>query len=157
MSQLAQPKSTHQLHLLSRNSSFFASKPTHALLHLVGALLLNRVQLAKSTSNHSAWNSAGTWEERKIELKTAENLLKESLDRISGSLSASLKFTELKKIEGEVHSVVSRGKAKLGFSLSLEFLICEEPTEKNANSASLSIEEFSDDGDYEVDKETMTQ
>ena len=73
-----------------------------------------------ATSPHaSAWNSAGTWEERVV-TAPAHAALKARLLAAAFPASPRLKFTGVPMLNGEVRLVCVRGKVRCGYELRLE-------------------------------------
>ena len=73
-----------------------------------------------ATSPHaSAWNAAGTWEERVV-TAPAHAALKARLLAATFPASPRLKFTGVPLLSGEVRLVCVRGKVRCGYELRLE-------------------------------------
>jgi len=74
----------------------------------------------------SAWNTAGTWEDRKLKADQLNKVLLEFWDssETKGSLEAShgLKLVP-KVIKGEGSLITVRGKRKLGYDLTVEITV----------------------------------
>jgi len=102
-------------------------------------------------SNHSAWNTSGTWEERKIEIKIIMDALENKLLNLPIAGGAA-KIVKINKCDGDAKLILSRGKKRLGYTLAIQYNY--EATGKDSSSTgTISFKELQDDGDYEVDVE----
>jgi hypothetical protein len=101
---------------------------------------------AAAPSAGSAWNAAGTWEERDISSKAREALRGAlvSAEPLAAGAGRGLKVTKVTKCDGSVTKIASRGKIKVGFELALAFewelLVAGAPVA----TGSASIEELVD-------------
>lgn len=79
-------------------------------------------RLTHVASGASAWNAAGTWEERPVPLSWVQEqlglVLAEVAHRHQG---AEVAVVEVTSCSGEAHQWLVRGKKRAGFELSIEF------------------------------------
>jgi len=100
---------------------------------------------------HSAWNTAGTWEEKRLDTSKIFNALENKLLNQTVA-NGKAKIVKVAKCEGEAKLIVSRGKKRLGYSLTIKYRV--EGTDSKAEpkpQTSITLKEFLDDGDYEAD------
>ncbi|CAI5735175.1 unnamed protein product [Hyaloperonospora brassicae] len=77
-----------------------------------------------SSDSRSAWNSAGTWEERDKSEWARERLKHHILTSFSfdgGAEGLCVKATSIVRCDGEAKVVFSRGKKRCGYELSVKF------------------------------------
>ena len=95
-----------------------------------------------STNKGSAWNTAGTWEEKHLNVKDLEEALKNTQIMQDGYRVEDI------SIDGGHISVVSvRGKQSLGYNLKTEFKV-KAPT---GVTYTVKCDEVNEYGDPEVD------
>ncbi|GMH54391.1 hypothetical protein TrRE_jg6812, partial [Triparma retinervis] len=110
------------------------------------------------TKSASAWNSAGTWEEKDT-TEWCQGRLKDTLkctvaEEDCSSLVA--KVSELKDVNGDASVVVSRGKKRYIFDLScdLKFEVVDSDDDTVLGKGSMSLPDISStaasDGDWEL-------
>jgi len=90
----------------------------------------------------SAWNSIGTWEERKLEKSELAEHLKSLPIEVKG-----YKVEDLTIKDGTISQVMVRGKKKLGYHLTTEFNLT-----KGGKSWKVNCSDFTEYGDQEVRK-----
>lgn len=96
---------------------------------------------------HSAWNTAGTWEEKHLGTDKIKKVLESKL--INYSLGGGkAKIIEVSKCEGDAKLIVSRGKKRLGYTLAITYKV--EGAAGKSHST-ITLKEFLDDGDYEIE------
>ncbi|KAL4436753.1 hypothetical protein ABPG75_003892 [Micractinium tetrahymenae] len=79
-------------------------------------------RLQHTASGASAWNAAGTWEERPIRLSWVQEQLGELLAAVAHShQGARVAVVEVTSCSGEAHQWFVRGKKRAGFELAVEF------------------------------------
>lgn len=79
-------------------------------------------QLQHTASGASAWNAAGTWEERPVKLGWVQEQLGELLAAVAHShQGAQVAVVEVTSCSGEAHQWFVRGKKRAGFELAVEF------------------------------------
>eukprot|EP00475_Leptophrys_vorax_P044119 TRINITY_DN871_c0_g1_i1.p1 TRINITY_DN871_c0_g1~~TRINITY_DN871_c0_g1_i1.p1 ORF type:complete len:212 (+),score=41.18 TRINITY_DN871_c0_g1_i1:50-685(+) len=107
---------------------------------------------ASAGNGASAWNVAGTWEERDM-TKWAEHKIKEVLVgyEFPGSFErGTIKINEVKKVEGHASIIFVRGKKKVGYEFKIEASWIGENGEENV-SGTIELPDVSDyDTDFEV-------
>uniref|UniRef100_M4BD12 Activator of Hsp90 ATPase AHSA1-like N-terminal domain-containing protein n=1 Tax=Hyaloperonospora arabidopsidis (strain Emoy2) TaxID=559515 RepID=M4BD12_HYAAE len=82
------------------------------------------VAVDRSSDSRSAWNSAGTWEERDKSGWARERLKHHILTSFSFDDEAEglgVKATSIVRCDGEAKVVFSRGKKRCGYDLSVKF------------------------------------
>jgi len=99
-------------------------------------------------SNPSAWNTAQTWEERKLEVKAIIEVLETKMLNFTTS-DGKAKIVQLQKCEGDAKVVLSRGKKRLGYNLTIHYNY-EGTGDKSSSTGSIKLKDFQDDGDYLV-------
>ena len=75
---------------------------------------------------NSAWNVAGTWEDKKLKKEILAKIIKDELihqDNIQKEAFSGIKLIEIKSISGEGSLVMVRGKKRLGYELNLELIV----------------------------------
>jgi hypothetical protein len=100
---------------------------------------------------HSAWNTAGTWEEKHLDIAKILKVLESKL--INQSIAnGKAKIVKVSKCEGESKLIVSRGKKFLGYHLTIKYRVegTEAKTEPKPQTT-VTLKDFQDDGDYEAD------
>ncbi|KAM7253341.1 hypothetical protein ACFE04_025959 [Oxalis oulophora] len=104
-------------------------------------------QTKSSINLGSAWNSAGTWEEKNLN-KWATNRIKELLHSL-GSLefsSGNAEITHVTKCDGDASLVTVRNKKRVGYTYELTLKVKGEwmiKDEKKTVKANIDITEFS--------------
>ncbi|PSC70145.1 Chaperone binding,ATPase activator [Micractinium conductrix] len=79
-------------------------------------------QLLHTAGGASAWNAAGTWEERPVALAWVQQQLGELLAALHHSArGVAVAVAEVTSCSGEAHQWVVRGKRRAGFELAVEF------------------------------------
>ena len=73
--------------------------------------------------SQSAWNQAGTWEDKALKRDLIEKIIGEGL-----ALKLSLQGSIVKVIRGEASLVTVRGKRKLGYDLDLDLTLSIDGT-----------------------------
>jgi len=106
---------------------------------------LKNVDLNKKDS-HSAWNTAGTWEEKKLELSQVKDILEKNMINFK-SADGKAKIIKLTKCEGDATIVLSRGKKRIGYHLTISFKF--QDVKDPALHGHINFQDVLDDGDYE--------
>jgi len=99
------------------------------------------------TDGHSAWNTAGTWEEKKLNGKFFQEVLEKALIGYKNK-DGNLEITAINDVTGEGRLIVSRGKKRIGFELGI---VIEYTGRGNleGGQGTIRYREFQEDGDHE--------
>ena len=71
----------------------------------------------------SAWNKAGTWEEKKVTKKQLENFFNEYISKNKKEYKDTFKMEEFSNYSGDAYFIFSRGKIKFLYDCSLKLKI----------------------------------
>jgi len=105
------------------------------------------------STSHSAWNTAGTWEEKGIDKAKVKQVLEQGILNFK-SADGKVVITEMIKCEGNTQQVISKGKKRLGFNLQIT-LKYEGFGNLSESSGHIKFTEVEDDGNYEHEIEAM--
>jgi len=76
---------------------------------------------ATKTTNGSAWNTAGTWEDKKLSMKFLQSSFEKQLIETEYKFTTGyLKVSSFDSVTGEASLVTSRGKRRMGYELELK-------------------------------------
>jgi len=96
----------------------------------------------------SAWNTAGTWEEKNLETKKILAALKSKF--LNQSIAnGKAKIINITKCDGDAKLILSRAKKRVGYTLNIEYEF--EGTGDKSSTGTIKLSEFQDDGDYTFD------
>lgn len=94
---------------------------------------------------NSAWNKAGTWEDKKLKIDTIKKYLIDQ-KMVIGDSNRKLMLTDIKTIKGEASIAVVRGQPRMGYELSITAeLTGVEGTYMEGCTVDVEIEELCDD------------
>eukprot|EP01016_Furgasonia_blochmanni_P033339 TRINITY_DN3477_c0_g1_i1.p1 TRINITY_DN3477_c0_g1~~TRINITY_DN3477_c0_g1_i1.p1 ORF type:complete len:208 (+),score=65.68 TRINITY_DN3477_c0_g1_i1:194-817(+) len=104
----------------------------------------------KPVTGHSAWNTAGTWEEKKLSADIVKGLIDKHLAgyQTPDGLNA---FRKVKNLTGDITVVLSRGKKRLGYNLKFT-LVFKGTNDLKDSKVRFEFNEFEEDGemDYNI-------
>ena len=82
--------------------------------------LLKKIE-SQQNANGSAWNKAGTWEDKKLKMETLKQYFATYLvDSEWTCFKDQLVATEIETCTGEASIICSRGKKRMGYELELK-------------------------------------
>jgi hypothetical protein len=107
---------------------------------------MNTSEVTKSRS--SAWNTAGTWEDKVLKKDFIKKVIEEELVQNEQAQYEfnGYKITGIRSLTGEGSLIMVRGKRKLGYELRMELLVESVDSESQLEGL-VRIWELSDDSD----------
>jgi len=100
-------------------------------------------------AGHSAWNSAGTWEEKSLKGPAFLEFLRNYIPGYT-TKDGKLEISEVRSVTGEGRLILSRGKKRVGFEINVE-LEYKGLGDLEGAAGTISYKEFQEDGDHEHD------
>ena len=119
---------------------------------------LEKTSLASSkATQNSAWNKAGTWEDKKLKLEDLKQfLLSQAVIVGKHDQDRKLEVTDVKSISGEASVAVVRGQPRVGYELTLKVeLTGVKDTYLEGMKCCVELQDFCDDGDLAACKIEM--
>lgn len=137
----------------SQQSSYYFFKSTPAeLASQYAPKKVESEEVSKSESGASAWNKAGTWEEKDISdwaKRRLRELLKEF--KLPACEKSPCKISKASKVEGHASVIYIRGKKKIGYEFQIEAEWIGETSDGDDISGKIELSDFCDyDEDYNV-------
>lgn len=152
-----------------KKTSFFHNEQTEEVKRLIGDITPKRIdpastQAPTSTTDEkkavSAWNKAGTWEEKDVtswardELKTKLLSSVYTLPASSPSPGSVARVTKVKSCNGHASVATARGKRRYIYEFDVELewtmTLLEEDEEANGKMCFPDIDGTCDEGEYEM-------
>ena len=118
----------------------------------VNQTVFKQQESSASSKGASAWNSAGTWEEKNC-TETAKDLFTKTIETASPFVSGdyTLTFDSIKDVSGNAQITHVRGKARYlyDFSCDIKFVVTKEKDAEYSSKATIKASEIINDSDWD--------